>query len=382
MISVVADHKIPFLKGVLEPVARVEYIPGDRITKKVLLDLKADALIIRTRTVCNRDLLEGTSVKCIATATIGFDHIDTDYCRGAGISWTNAPGCNSSSVQQYMVSVLLWLASERKLDLQRSTIGIVGVGNVGSKVAAAAGSLGMHVLLNDPPRERAEGKGAFVSLDRILKEADLVTLHVPLNRDGSDRTLHLADGAFFSTMKEGSFLVNSSRGEVVDRNALLHALRSGQLGGAVLDVFENEPDPDSDLLDALDLATPHIAGYSLDGKANGTMMAVQAVSRFFSLGLDHWKPESIPGPEQPQLLGDAGAMDREELLWSLYRQTYDVTSDDRRLREDPRKFEALRGNYPFRREPGAYSVRLFQPYPEVTRVFESLGFSVLADKCY
>ena len=338
--------------------------------------------ITRTRTICNRDLLEGTAVKLIASATIGFDHIDTDYCREAGIRWTNAPGCNSSSVQQYMVSVLLWLASEGKLDLQNSTIGIVGAGNVGAKVASAAGALGLRVLLNDPPRARSEGKEGFVSLEQVLQESDLVTLHVPLNREGTDRTFHLAEQGFFNRMKKGAFLVNSSRGEVVESGALRDALGKGKLGGAVLDVFENEPDPDPELLEALNLATPHVAGYSLDGKANGTGMAVRSVSRFFGLGMDHWQPEDLPVPENQQLLGDAGAVAREELLWSLYRQTYDVTLDDRRFRENPAKFESLRGDYPFRREPVAYAVRLFQAWPEISRLFESLGFSVLADQCY
>ena len=162
MIKIVADNKIPFLDGALEGVAQVEYLPGAEITRSHLLD--ADGLITRTRTLCNRDLLEGTSVRFIASATIGYDHIDTDFCREKEIGWTNAPGCNSSSVEQYMVSSLLWLASHRSIDLRALSLGVIGVGNVGSKVAAAAGALGMSVLLNDPPRKRAEGNAEFVSL--------------------------------------------------------------------------------------------------------------------------------------------------------------------------------------------------------------------------
>jgi len=380
MIRIVADHKIPFLKGALEKAARVDYMPGRSISRTDLLE--ADALITRTRTRCDRELLEGTRVRFIASATIGHDHIDTAYCKTAGIGWTNAPGCNASSVRQYMVSVLLWMAAEGKLRLSGSTLGVVGVGNVGSRLAAAAQSLGMEVLLNDPPRERKEGKGAFVSLDSLLEKADLVSLHVPMAREGRDKTLHLADGAFIGRMKPGAWLVNTSRGGVVEEKALLAALKTGQLSGAVLDVFEHEPHPGKSLLEALTLATPHIAGYSLDGKANGTRMAVRAVSRFFGLGLDAWEPEGIPVPEQPQLLGDASGVSQEELLWDIYRQSYDVTSDDRRLRDRPQAFESLRGDYPFRREPEAYSVRLFQGDPEINALFESLGFAVLADQCY
>jgi erythronate-4-phosphate dehydrogenase len=374
MIRVVADHRIPFLEGALEPVARVEYLPGSEIRKKHLVD--ADALIIRTRTECDKELLEGTSVKFIASATIGYDHINVDYCRDAGIGWANAPGCNSSSVRQYMVSVLLHLAHQRNFDLENRCLGIIGVGNVGSKVARAARALGMKVLLNDPPRARREGEEAFVSLDRIMRESDVVTLHVPLNRGGQDNTYHLADEAFIKKLKPGAILVNTSRGSVVRQESLVAAIRNGKISAAVLDVFEGEPRVNGELLDLLTLATPHIAGYSLDGKANGTGMAVRAVSRFFGLGLDDWQPGELPVPERPVLHGDPSAMGRQELLWELYRQTYDVSVDDRRLRNDPEAFEQQRGTYPFRREPVAYSVRLFRGNPELVSSLEELGFSV------
>lgn len=380
MIRIAADHKIPFLKGALEDVAQVDYLPGESISRKDLIG--TDALITRTRTRCDRLLLEGTGVRFIASATIGHDHIDAAYCKEAGIGWTNAPGCNSGSVRQYMVSVLLWLANTQKTALSGTTLGVVGVGNVGSKVAEAAGALGMNVLLNDPPRERKEGKGAFVSLETLLEASHVVSLHVPLNREGTDKTWHLAGPAFMERMKKGAWLVNTSRGGVVDEKAMLKALGQGRLSGAILDVFEDEPQLDAELLEAVTLATPHIAGYSLDGKANGTMMAVRAVSRFFGLGLDHWQPDGIPGPEQPQLLGDASEEPQEKLLWDVYRQTYDVTRDDRKLRDQPHAFEALRGDYPFRREPEAYSVKLFQAYPEINTLFEALGFAVLEDQCF
>ena len=379
MIKIVADNKIPFLAGALEGVAQVEYLPGAEITRNHLLD--ADALITRTRTKCNRDLLEGTSVRFIASATIGYDHIDTDFCREKGIGWTNAPGCNSSSVEQYMVSSLLWLASHRNIDLRTLSLGVIGVGHVGSKVARAAGALGMKVLLNDPPRERTEGSDDFVSLEELKEQSDIISLHVPLNKGGLDNTEHLVNREFLTHLKSGAILINTSRGAVVDEAALLEGIRSGKLSDVILDVYITEPIINQELLEALTLATPHIAGYSLDGKANGTSMSVQAISRFFSLGLDDWSPATMPVPENPEVLADASESDLYELLWEVYNQSYDVSSDDQNLRNTPDRFEILRGDYPFRREPTAYAVRLFQGYPEIREILEGLGFDVLSDQC-
>ncbi len=379
MLKIVADDKIPFLEGSLEEKVRMVYVPGDKILRSHLKD--ADGMIIRTRTRCNRELLAGTSVRFIATATIGFDHIDTDYCQAGGIAWANAPGCNSSSVEQYMVSVLLWLAVHRNIDLRSMTLGIVGVGHVGSKVAKAARALGMKVVLNDPPRERREGGDLFSSLKVLREKSDLVSLHVPLVHGGTDPTYHLVDEEFLGGLKNGARLINTSRGGVVDEVALKRAIRDGTLSDVFLDVFENEPSMDLDLLDAITLATPHIAGYSLDGKANGTAMSVQAVSRCFGLGMDHWTPATVPLPLNSEILADAGEAKLPELLWRVFHQTYDVSADDRRLRNAPDTFESLRGNYPFRREPVAYSVRIFQGYPELREILESLGFGVLSDQC-
>jgi erythronate-4-phosphate dehydrogenase len=379
MIKIVADNKIPYLEGALEAMARVVYLPGGEISKSDLLD--ADALIIRTRTKCNRELLEGTAVRFIATATIGYDHIDTGYCEGRGISWTNAPGCNSSSVEQYIVSTLLWLAVNRKLDLSNSTLGVIGVGNVGSKVAAAARALGMKVLLNDPPRERKEGGDAFVTLEKLKEESDIITLHVPLNHGGADNTHHLVNADFVGSLRSGAVLINSSRGAVVDEIALLEGIRSDRFSDVVLDVFQNEPHINRDLMEAISLASPHIAGYSLDGKANGTTMSVRAVSRFFGLSLDQWSPAAMPVPDPAEILSDTADSELQELLWDVFRQTYDVSSDDHRLRSDPESFEKLRGDYPFRREPTAFAVRLFQGYPELRVMLEKLGFDVLSDQC-
>jgi erythronate-4-phosphate dehydrogenase len=377
VIRIVADHKIPFLKGALEGVASVRYLPGSEISRDDLLD--ADALITRTRTICNRELLEGTGIRFIASATIGYDHIDTGFCEKAGIVWTNAPGCNASSVQQYVVSALLCLAVHRGFDLDGLVLGVVGVGHVGSRVARAGQALGMRVLLNDPPRARAEGPEAFAPLEELLEQADVITLHVPLNREGEDRTAGMVDNQFTGRVKRGAVLINTSRGGVVEEDALVRGLTSGKLGDVVLDVFRGEPVVSAGMLDAVTLATPHIAGYSLDGKANGTGMAVRALSSYFSLGMDHWQPSGIPLPEDPLLEVDAGSLPDRGLLWDLYRKTYDITRDDALLRKDPSAFERLRGDYPFRREPGAYSVRLSGEPHGFRELIETLGFTVITE---
>lgn len=370
MLKIVADDKIPFLKGVLEPYAEMVYLPGSSISRADLLD--ADALIVRTRTRCNRDLLEGTKVKCIATATIGFDHIDAGYCVSANIRWTSAPGCNAASVQQYVASALSILSHRMHTGLRNMTLGIIGVGNVGKTIQVLGNALGMKVLLNDPPRERAEGRDSFVSLDTLLAESDVICLHVPLNREGMDKTLHMADESFFNMMKKTAWFLNASRGEAMDTSALKKALFAGRIAGAVIDVWEDEPHIDLDLLQLAAIATPHIAGYSTDGKANGTAMSVNSISRFFGLGLDHWYPSSLLAPQEPFLrLHHTG----EDLVKEAFLATYDVMQDDRNLRQSPGTFEQQRGNYPLRREYKAYTVAGPADDP-VIKTLQQLGFGI------
>ena len=374
-----ADTDIPFLKGALEEVADVVYLPGTDIDAASLNE--ADALVIRTRTRCNESLLNGTSVKFIATASIGFDHINPTYCEENGIIWTNAPGCNSSSVEQYILSVLLNLASRKGFALKNKTIGIVGVGHVGSKVERTSRALGMHVLLNDPPRARAEGQEGFVDLERIRNEADIISLHVPLSHSGEDKTFHLADNDFFAGLARKPILINTSRGKVVAGGALKKALLSGQVSAAVLDVWEGEPEPDLELMDLTDFATPHIAGYSTDGKANATGMSVQALSRFFGLGMDEWRPGNLPEPETGEIVLDGTGMDLQDILLEVGNQTYNVNRDDKALREDPGSFEFLRASYPVRPEPDAISVRIINDETGAGPVLEKLGYQVLIDSC-
>jgi len=379
-MKLVVDHKIPFIGGVLEAKAEVVYLPGDAIGPADVKD--ADGLIVRTRTKCNRALLEGSAVKFIATATIGHDHIDTGWCDAAGITWTNAPGCNSGSVEQYIVSVLLSLPGLRGADPAGKTLGIIGVGNVGRKVAGAAAALGYKVLLNDPPRAETEGDAAFAVLDEVLEAADIVTIHVPLTDHGKYPTRHLADDALFSAMKQGAIFINTSRGEVVEEAALKDALRSGKLSAAVLDVFQHEPAVDRELLSLLTIATPHIAGYSTDGKANGTTMSVRAASRFFGLGMDQWTPADVPVPGEPELFADGAEKDAMEVIREVYGMTYDVQVDHENLKARMDQFEKLRGDYRIRREPPAYHVRVFNDDGKYREIFEGLGFGVIGDSCF
>ena len=373
-MKIIIDDKIPYIRGAFENVAEVIYLPGSKTTTEIVRD--ADAIVTRTRTICNEKLLAGSSVKFIATATIGYDHIDTDYCDAAGIKWTNAPGCNSKSVEQYIASTLMVLAKTKKLQLKDLCIGIVGVGNVGSKVAKICEIFGMKVLLNDPPRERAEGPEKFVSLDTVKNEADIISLHVPLNIKGEDATFHMGDENFFSALKMKPMLINSCRGEVLETSAVKKALKAKQISSFVCDCWENEPDLDLELLEMTDIATPHIAGYSKDGKAKGTSMSVQAISDFFGLGLNNWQPSGVELPSNPIIEIDDEGMSEQEIFSNAILHTYDIRHDDKLLRLSPEHFEQQRGDYPIRREFPAFTIRTQRVEEKTLEKLKLLGFYV------
>lgn len=372
-MKIIIDDKIPYIRGAFEDVAEVIYLPGSKTTAEIVRD--ADAIVTRTRTICNEKLLAGSSVKFIATATIGYDHIDTDYCDAAGIKWTNAPGCNSKSVEQYIASTLMVLAETKKLQLKDLCIGIVGVGNVGSKVAKICEIFGMKVLLNDPPRERAEGPEKFVSLETVKNEADIISLHVPLNTKGEDATFHMGDESFFSALKKKPVLINSCRGEVIKTDAVKKALKTKQLSAFVCDCWENEPDLDLELLGMTEIATPHIAGYSKDGKAKGTSMSVQAISDFFGLGLNNWQPSGVELPTNPIIEVDGEEMSEQEIFSKAILHTYDIRHDDKLLRLSPEHFEQQRGDYPTRREFPAFTIRTQRVEEKTLEKLKQIGFN-------
>ena len=389
-LKIIADDKIPFLRGVLEPYAEVVYLPGAKISANDAKD--ADAIFTRTRTKCNEALLKGSSVKLIATATIGFDHIDTNYCDNAGIHWVNAPGCNSWSVQQYITTAIVTFAYQHNLKLQDLTIGVIGVGNVGSKVARAAEALGMRVLLNDPPRADKEGPDAFTYLDTLLSGSDIVTCHTPLTKniplslgEGLGERLlptypthHLASDDFFDKMKNGALFINSSRGPVTDTEALKRAVKT-KLSGYILDVWEGEPVIDLSLLEGAFIGTPHIAGYSSDGKANGTAACVHEFCTFFGLDiLKDWYPESIPPPPVPTTftIDGAGKSD-EQVIYEAVTHTYPILEDSARLKNSPETFEEQRGGYWIRREFKNFTVNLKNVNTTASDALKNIGFKVI-----
>lgn len=344
-MKVIVDDKIPYIREALREMGvEAQYVEGSKFTSAIVRD--ADALIVRTRTHCDGALLEGSRVQFIATATIGYDHIDTGYCDSHGIRWANAPGCNAASVRQYVQSVLLLLQREQGVDLTKATLGVVGVGHVGTLVVEMARSWGMRVLCCDPPRAE-RGEQGFVSLETIAQEADVITLHTPLVRDGKYPTFHLADEKFFASLQRRPYFINTSRGETTDTHALLRALDKGQIAQCCIDVWEHEPHIDLELLKRCDIGTPHIAGYSADGKANATRMSLESLSCHFGL---NGVFEVLP-PQPPQKVIHAAS--RAEALLSIYNPHIDSHA----LKTCPSHFEILRGDYPLRREEQAYEFR-------------------------
>lgn len=337
----------------------------------------ADALIVRSTTKVNSELLEGSRVRFVGTATIGSDHMDSDYLDSRGIAWSSAPGCNANSVCEYVIAALLNLAVKSGTTLEGLTLGIVGAGNIGSRLAATAASLGMKVLKNDPPRERAEGRGEFVKLERLVREADAVTMHVPLTREGPDATFHLADAGMFELMKGGIF-INSSRGAVADNEALVAAMESGKVKKAVIDVWEGEPEYRRDLLDLVSLGTPHIAGYSFEGKAFGTMFVYEQLCSFLGVKPGWCVEDEFPPPEVPEVSADAAGKTDEELLHEVVSRVYDIEADDAKLRQkpgDPEHFRSLRRNYRVRREFRFTRANVENARPKLKAKLDALGFS-------
>lgn len=333
-MKIIVDDKIPYIKGQIEQLGNeVLYLSGSKIGRDDVRD--ADVLMIRTRTHCNRDLLEGSSVKFIVTATIGFDHIDVDYLREAGIEWTNCPGCNATSVGQYVRNTLFLLQRERGLCLKDVTLGIVGVGHVGSAVLEACRPWVGRVLLNDPPKELP------TPLSVLQNECDVITFHTPLVTDGQWPTFHLADEAFFAGLAKHPIIINAARGEVVDNVALEAALNNGLVSEAVVDTWENEPNLSRALLNKVYIGTPHIAGYSADGKANATRMSLEAVARW--MGKENVEFQITPPSVDFEEPTNVCSAEKALLL-------YNPLKDSQRLKSNPECFEQLRGNYPLRRE--------------------------------
>lgn len=331
-IRLIIEKNIPYVAGLLDPYATVRYLAPEEITAKACRD--CDGLVIRTRTRCNAELLAKSDVKLIATATIGTDHIDADYCASRSITVVNAPGCNAPAVAQYVFATILELINR---PLTRYTLGIVGVGHVGSIVERWAKAFGMRVLLCDPPRQEAEGGEQWVDLDTVARDADIITFHTPLTRDGGHPTYHMADAAFFARCRRAPIIINSARGPVFDTRAVVDARRAGLVGGLVIDCWENEPAIDRELLELADIATPHIAGYSREGKVRASQVAVDAVTTFFMTPRVTLREPLPPAPAQTVSI-------------EAIRSTYDPQVDNQALKANPTAFEELRNHYNLRPE--------------------------------
>ncbi len=374
-MNIVVDENIAFAKEAFSGFGEVILMHGREITNSALRD--ADALVVRSITEVNEDLLRDTPVKFVGTATIGTDHVDEDYLYSKNIYFTSAAGCNAKAVKEYVFTALLKILVERKLKLKDLSIGIIGVGNIGKRIEQAANILGLKVLLNDPPRQRLESDPKFVSLEKAL-EADIITFHVPLNLEGIDRTVHLLDEDKLQNLGKGTIIINASRGPVID-NAALEKLLDKKDFSVVLDVWENEPDVNIDLMNKTVFATPHIAGYSLEGKVNGTKIIYDALRDFTGSGKS-WKP-NLPQIENSVISIDEN-LRLEEKLNLLFDSIYKIEKDDYEMRrikefqheERAKYFDKMRKDYPFRREFNNYTVSVDDNDKQFLEILNAFGF--------
>ncbi len=378
-MKVVADKNIPFVAECFSSVGEVEVVGGREITPSAVAD--ADVLLVRSVTRVGTELLAGSKVRFVATATIGFDHIDIEYLSRNNIGFASAPGSNANSAAEYVIAGLLEIGQRYGLDLEDKSIGIIGVGNVGSRVAKKCEALGMHVYLNDPPLQRQTGEAKYLPIEGLF-DCDFITLHTPLTFEGLDKTYHLADGRFFRSLKEGCAFFNASRGGVVDSGALKTAIQSGRLRAVVLDVWENEPNIDTELLEMVDIGTPHIAGYSLDGKVAGMIMIYKAACKYFGLEVKFDIEDFLPEPAVCELKIDSNKGAEQEALFGAVQKIYRIDQDDARLRrilEKPMEkrgefFDGLRKNYPVRREFQNTRVVVKDRNESLARKLKGIGF--------
>ena len=355
MMKIVADANIPFVKECFSSIGEVTTIGGREMTPWNVAD--ADILLVRSITPVGIDLLAGSKVRFVGTATIGFDHVDLGFLCSNNIGFASAPGSNANSAAEYVIAGLLEIGQRYAIDLEGRSIGIIGVGNVGSRVAKKCAAMGMDVYLNDPPLQRQTGDAKYLSLEKLY-DCDFITFHTPLTFEGQDKTYHLADEKFFKSLKHRCVFINASRGGVVDSSALKSAIRSGRLRAVVLDVWENEPDIDIELLKMVDIGTPHIAGYSLDGKIAGMIMIYKAACEYFDLEPKFDMEDFLPEPAVPELEIKPDVANDQDALLIAVQKIYRIDKDDTRLRrflnkpeEDRGKyFDSLRKNYHVRRE--------------------------------
>jgi erythronate-4-phosphate dehydrogenase len=383
-MKILVDENIPYGREAFASLGEVTTMAGRAMDVSAVA--AADLLMVRSITKVNASLLDGSKVRFVATATIGEDHIDKAYLAERGIGFSSAPGCNANSVGQYITSALMALSDRFELDLSGMSLGIVGVGNVGKRVLAKASALGLTCVLNDPPLARETGDAKYRPLDEVFG-CDIVTLHVPLTKEGEDATYHLADETFIRSLTPGAILLNSSRGPVADGEAVKRALDDGHLRACVLDVWEGEPRVDAELLRKVFIGTPHIAGYSFDGKVNGTRQIYEAACAFLGESAK-WDPSPLlPEPECPRVTVDGTRTDTQVAIRDAVYAVYDVARDDKAMRailgapEEERGalFDRLRKEYPRRREFFNTVAKVTPGNPELERILSGIGFQVKTD---
>jgi erythronate-4-phosphate dehydrogenase len=378
---IVADENIPLLDAFFAGFGEIRRVPGRSIDRATVE--QADVLLVRSVTNVNRELLEGSRVRFVGTCTIGTDHLDLEYFQQAGITWSSAPGCNARGVVDYVLGSLLTLAEIEGVDLTRRTFGVVGAGEVGGRLVKVLQGLGWNVLVCDPPRQLAEG-GDFVSLERIIEACDVISLHTPLTRQGTQPTWHLFDEQRLNQLKPGAWLINASRGPVVHNTALRKVLLEREDLQAVLDVWEGEPEVDVELAELCVLATPHIAGYSLDGKQRGTAQIYQAYCRFSGQAAEVNLSDLLPAPWLSRVTLSADS-DPAWALAMLCRGVYDPRRDDADFRrslvgsvsEQRAAFDGLRKHYPSRREIDGLQVRIEGESLQLQRIVAALGAAII-----
>ncbi|MHC4203265.1 MAG: 4-phosphoerythronate dehydrogenase [Planctomycetota bacterium] len=379
MMKIVADANIPFVKECFSSIGEVTTIGGREMTPWNVAD--ADILLVRSITPVGVDLLAGSKVRFVGTATIGFDHIDLGFLDSSNIGFASAPGSNANSAAEYVIAGLLDIAQKYALDLEGRSIGIIGVGNVGSRVAKKCAAMGMDVYLNDPPLQRQTGDAKYLPLEKLY-DCDFITFHTPLTFEGRDKTYRLADEKFFKSLKHRCVFINASRGGVVDGSALKSAIKSGRLRAVVLDVWENEPDIDVELLEMVDIGTPHIAGYSLDGKIAGMIMIYKAACEYFDLEPKFDMEDFLPEPAVPELRINTNISNEQDALLGAVQKIYRIDKDDTRLRrvlDKPAEgrgkyFDSLRKGYHVRREFQNTSVILNSTKTKLAEKLIGIGF--------
>ncbi len=386
-LNIVVNRNTPLAVEVFSRLGNVTALDTIDVTKRAVRD--ADILIVRSETKVDGNLLDGSAVRFVGTVTIGTDHIDLDYLASRGIQFASAPGSNSNSVAEYLAAALLVWSQRTQATLRGKILGVVGVGNVGSKVVKVARSLGTDVVLNDPPLQRKEASAAYRPLDELM-DADFISLHVPLTRSGTDATFHLFGEHRIGKMKPGAVLINTSRGPVAESKAVGTALSTQHLSTAILDVWEDEPTIGADLLNQVMLGTPHIAGYSLDGKVNALRMVYEQVCRFLKIPPEPVNISMEGTPDSIEISPAGNASGEEAALYSIVRQAYDIELDDRMLREvvslpmgeRGRFFMKLRADYRIRREFPRKRVMLSAQHEPLQETLRNLGFSTEMKKEY